>query len=216
MDSHAATAPPEAILQPSIQPGSCWPMKGKHGYVTLRLPYPVKVKAISIDHASKLLFDNKYERTSAPKDIRVFGYSPCWNKKETSHGDDSVHESDYLDEDGDSNNEYVKGVCEDGLDFDIEAPIVLHDFEYDLDGPSIQTFHISEPEEAINEGSCSEETNTCGGGGDIDSLYDTPQDSLSDKAVSVIRLEITDNWGNEDYTCIYRVRIHGDVVDAVE
>ena len=191
-------------------------MDGQSGHVTLRLPYPVKVKAVTIDHASKLLFDKDEQRTSAPKDIRVFGYKPCWKEKVAGSAG-GVDQSDYLDDYGSNNDndfEYVRGVCDDGLDFDIAVPIVLHDFVFEQDGPSIQTFHIPQPEE--DEGSCSEKADTCGGsldGPDGQISYSPPVDSSVDEAVSAIRLEITDNWGNEDYTCVYRFRIHGDAVD---
>lgn len=238
MTGRAKTAPPEAILQPSIQPGSCWPMEGQSGHVTLRMPYPVKVKAITIDHASKLLLNGENQRNSAPKDIRVFGYPPCMVRK-TAGGTgaatvDSVKSSDYLDEYGDDDNdddgEFVRGVCKDGLDFDIASPIVLHDFEFDLDGPSIQTFHLDaldeddeEEEEKKEEGSCSEDTGMCssgldgpsGGGGMYSSAIRSTGPS-TDEAVSVIRLQITDNWGNKDYTCVYRFRVHGDAIDLNE
>lgn len=185
--------------------------------MTLRLPYPVKVKAVTIDHASKLLFDNDEQRSSAPKDIRIFGFKPCRKEKVTG-STGGVDQSDYLDDYGsnDDDSEYVRGVCDDGLDFDIALPIVLYDFVFDQDGPSIQTFYIPQPEE--DEGSCSENTGTCGSLDDPDGhiSYSPPVDSSVDEAVSAIRLEITDNWGNEDFTCVYRFRIHGDAVDPKE
>jgi hypothetical protein len=29
------------------------------------------------------------------------------------------------------------------------------------------------------------------------------------KAFSVVRLTVEDNWGNDDFTCLYRFRVHG-------
>ena len=185
-------------------------MEGQSGHVTLRLPYPVKVKAVTIDHASKLLFDENNQRTSAPKDIRVFGFKPCLTKKAGSAN--GVEQSDYLDDYGSA--EFVPGLCENGLDFDVDSPIVLHDFMFDQDGPAIQTFDIPQPE--AGDGSCSsEEVGTCGSldGPDGHISYSPPEDSSVDEAVTAVRLEITDNWGNEDYTCVYRFRVHGDAVD---
>ena len=109
----AATAPPEAILKPSLYPGSCWPMAGQSGQVTLRLPYPVKIKAITVDHAPSLLFEDQTKRQSAPKHVRVFGFPPCWTKK-VAEGPKSQYADDYLD-DNDDDAEYYRGVCEDGL-----------------------------------------------------------------------------------------------------
>eukprot|EP00957_Ditylum_brightwellii_P012300 929540-Ditylum_brightwellii.AAC.1 len=46
----AATNPPESVLNPNTRLGSCWPMSGRSGQITLRLPYAVKVDAMTIDH----------------------------------------------------------------------------------------------------------------------------------------------------------------------
>ena len=70
-------APPSAILQGATFPGSCWPMAGRSGRVTLQLPYPVKVSAVSIDHISPLLVTEETSRRSAPKTLRVYGYPAC-------------------------------------------------------------------------------------------------------------------------------------------
>ena len=202
----AATAPPEAILTPHLYPGACWPMAGSTGQVTLRLHYPVKVRAVTLDHAPASLFADVEQRKSAPRKVRVFGYPPCWTKK-------AAAESDYLKDDAfqssgpnDYDVEYLRGVCADGLDFDVKKPIVLHDFEYNMTGPSIQTFYIPLPEKKEakdDEGSCS----------DGNFLFSAPDRSDSiNEGVGAIRLLVTNNWGNPDYTCIYRFRIHGDVI----
>ncbi|CAB9515151.1 SUN domain-containing protein 3 [Seminavis robusta] len=217
----AATAPPEAILTPHLYPGSCWPMAGSSGQVTLRLQNPVKVRAVTMDHAPELLFEDPFERKSAPKTVRVFGFPPCWVKQA---GQSDYIKDDYLDEGNDSDEDdadYVRGLCPDGLNFDIQKPIVLHDFEYNISGPSIQTFQIPLPEEEIEEdeggdgGTCAQDTGTCGGGMEgNDALFSSPDRSDSiNEGVNAIRLQVTDNWGNADYTCIYRFRIHGDTIE---
>lgn len=60
------------ILQPNSSPGQCWAFKGSHGAVVIRLISPVRVKAVSLEHISKLLApDNNIN--SAPKDFAVLG-----------------------------------------------------------------------------------------------------------------------------------------------
>ncbi|KAL9658487.1 hypothetical protein ABK040_006027 [Willaertia magna] len=54
--------------------------------------------------------------------------------------------------------------------------VKLTDYEYDINGPAVQTFPVSET---------------------IVSKF------------QLFRLQIKDNYGNENYTCIYRFRIHG-------
>jgi len=184
--STTAPASPEQIFFADTNPGSCWPMAGRHGHVTIRLPYPVDVDAITIDHVSSLLIPPGGSRDSAPKKIRVMGYPPC--------------------EENECN----------GLGFDISDGIELKTVEYDLDGKPIQTFSLvdkqqqSKDEEEDGEigGSCSTVTASCSA---------PPMDLNSDEVptsevVSGITLQILDNWGNEDFTCLYRFRVHGEAI----
>ena len=71
-----------------------------------------------------------------------------------------------------------------------------------------------------------------GGGGECTASYDDMEavpscgDDGSDPAssstssgdkrhtVAAVSFIIEDNWGNPDYTCLYRVQVHGDAVDA--
>jgi hypothetical protein len=49
----------ETVVAPCLQVdmtlGSCWPMAGTQGRLTVRLSAPIRVTAITIDHASPLL-----------------------------------------------------------------------------------------------------------------------------------------------------------------
>jgi len=185
----SSPASPEQIMFANTNPGSCWPMAGRHGQVTIRLPYPVEVDAITIDHVSSLLIPPDGSRDSAPKTIRIMGYPPC------------------------EANE-----CN-GMGFDMSDGIELKSVEYDLDGKTIQTFSLLETQQEEEKdtpsmedeeigGSCSAETASCSA---------PPIDLNSNEAptaevVSGITLEILDNWGNEDFTCLYRVRVHGEAI----
>lgn len=181
-------------------------MDGKSGQITLRLAYPIKVKAVTLDHAPKMLVEHAEKRNSAPKQLRVFGYPPCWTKKLIGAGKsakNSDYLDDYLDDSANDSIEIIRGTCDDGLNFDVTKPTLLLDFEYDLDGPTIQTFYVAS-EEDEDEASCSETAGMCGSG----NLFS----ENSEEEVVGIGLEILDNWGNQDYTCLYRFRIHGDAI----
>jgi len=174
---NSITAPPETILQDSLLPGACWPVGMNGGgddkpLVTIRLPTPATITAITLDHVSKLLVD---DRSSAPKKVKVYGYAAC----------DS---------------------CQ-GLGFDRSSKMLLAEIIYDLnerDGGNIQTFEVeTSPKAAVSEdGSCaaSYDAGTCGGGGDATAT------------VAAVSLEILENWGHADYTCLYRFRVHGEPV----
>ena len=62
-------------------------------------------------------------------------------------------------------------------------------------------------------GGCTEpKATTCGGGGDDNVLNFVDNQELSSDNGTVIQgltLFIKDNWGNDEYTCIYHVGVHG-------
>jgi Sad1 / UNC-like C-terminal len=177
----SATVPPEAILDGSIIPGSCWPMSGSKGHVTIRLPYPVTVSAVTLDHASPHLLSESMEFTSAPRKIRVIGYPPC------------------------SDN------CR-GMGFDLSKGSTLATIDYDKDGRHIQTFEISGGD-GSPEGECAESKEIPGScsappSPDMDLMAPVIPDAIINE-VSGIKLEILSNWGVDEYTCLYRFRVHG-------
>jgi hypothetical protein len=184
----AKTAPPETILQPNTNPGACWAMDGTSGWITLRLAYPVQVSSISWEHVSQLLVPEGGGTDSAPKKFRVVGYPTC------DHGTECP------------------------MGFDLDDPVEIIAAEYDLVGATIQTFEAGatavpspenddidgailaeekEEEDDMPPGSCSAESASCSA---------PPQ--IGD--VAAITVEILENWGNPEYTCLYRLRIHGE------
>jgi hypothetical protein len=157
----------------------------------LRLAYPVQLSAISLEHVSRLLVPEGSTK-SAPKKVRVIGYPTC------DHGTECP------------------------MGFDVNDPVEIAQVKYDLEGATIQTFEagttivpspesdeigaiLAEEEEDEDEeddedlppGSCSMKSSSCGA---------PPQ--IGD--VAAITVEILENWGNPDYTCLYRFRIHGE------
>jgi len=184
-------APPESMIQKNTLPGSCWPIKGSNGEVTLKLAYPIVVDSVSVDHVSSNIVKDR-NIDSAPKRMKVVGYPPCVD---------------------DSSSSYCATVG-----FNINDPIDIAEIIYDVEGPSVQTFDSyytkaiasippaskggfgdnSEVENGINTvSSCSQQT-TCSGPPRI--------------GVAAVGVKILENWGNSDFTCLYRVRLHGDLI----
>lgn len=169
-------APPEAVLQRNTLPGSCWPMEGSSGQIVLKLAYPVVVESFSVDHASSAILPPG-KHMSAPKKLEVIGYREC--------------------DDGDTN-------CA-SVGFDFSDPLDIADIEYDIEGPSVQTFEsyyakamasLPEPTPSLEEpGSCSTQA----------SCSAPPKIS-----VAAIEVRVLENWGNFDFTCLYRLRVHGE------
>ena len=75
--------------------------------------------------------------------------------------------------------------------------------DYDIEGSAIQTFDTiyaqkAPVEESLEEedgGSCSVEAAACSTPPKVD--------------IGGLGLKVLDNWGNGDFTCIYRFRVHG-------
>mmetsp|Transcript_27435 Transcript_27435/g.31307 ORF Transcript_27435/g.31307 Transcript_27435/m.31307 type:complete len:490 (+) Transcript_27435:47-1516(+) len=192
MPHKAKTLPPEAILDASLHPGACWPMAGSSGFVTIRLSEPVAIESITINHAPVL----KSDRSSAPKNIKLIGYPPC----------------------------RINNNCG-GLGFDIEQPNELMQIRYDIGDPPSQKFPL-EAHGGGGGGSCSggidveehikepvEVTIEANGDmtGEIPQCSQPPpvEEDETEMVVAAIRLEFTKNWGNQDYTCIYQLKMHG-------
>lgn len=47
---------------------------------------------------------------------------------------------------------------------------------------------------------------------DGDALQTYPVDEENDKAFQIIEVRVLSNWGHQEYTCLYRVRVHGEPV----
>lgn len=62
---------PEDALNPILVPGSCWPMLGSAGNLTVQIARSVLVKGISIDHLSRSEAGKTWE--SAPRRFSLYG-----------------------------------------------------------------------------------------------------------------------------------------------
>lgn len=88
-----------------------------------------------------------------------------------------------------------------GLLFDPSHPVELAEGVFDaMEGSSVQTFAVEALDPKESEGSCA--VDTCSG---------PPATTIA-----AVSLKVLENWGNLDYTCLYRIRVHGEpvVVDA--
>lgn len=183
------TAPPETILERKVQPLSCWPMDGTRGQVTIRLPYPIKVESFTLDHISWSIVPEGAHK-SAPKKLKVIAYPVCQDQDECG-----------------------------ALGFDGSDPMEVAQMEYDVDGPTIQTFDsVFVQEKAKSREVRSNEL-------DADEPYDDDDDDDEDEtscsascstppeiSVAAITVKILENHGNPDYTCLYRFRVHGEQI----
>jgi len=88
--------------------------------------------------------------------------------------------------------------------FDADDGVVLGTFEYDVQGPTTQIFDllVAPPAAVASEddddvGSCSATGPSCGSG-----IFSN---------LKGITIQILNNWGNPEYTSLYRLRVHGEL-----
>lgn len=203
-------APVETILSSNNHLGSCWRFPGRNGKVTLRLSTPTIIKNVTISHYPWLETAHnpknfKRHILSAPRYIRMVGYPPCDDK-----------DDDCLDFQGfDSSNPMNLG----SFEYKIHSSVTDDDDEfqdedevYEEPQSSVQTFVLSSPEPIKDENDeesfsssrssgCSAVKPTCGG--------DDPE--VESMPVVAVTLYIDENWGFEDFTCLYQVQIQGEI-----
>lgn len=67
---HSST--PRMVIQPEIQPGTCWAMDTNQGYVTIQLAMPVVLTSVSLQHIAREV-SPLGRLDSAPKEIAITG-----------------------------------------------------------------------------------------------------------------------------------------------
>ena len=87
------------------------------------------------------------------------------------------------------------------MPFDEKQRVFVGEFEYSPYQNRIQTFDVmgDDKDEEDDTSSCTvAESHHCGAQSEIDGV------------VRAIQLQVIDNWGNDDYTCLYHVQVHGE------
>ncbi|KAI0715480.1 UNC-like C-terminal-domain-containing protein, partial [Cerioporus squamosus] len=133
--------PPELAITPDIHAGCCWPMRGNHGSLGIRLADEIVPRAVTVDHLAVQL---QIRNDTAPRDVSIWGVQ-AKGRTQSDTGTLPVM----------------------NITFDIHARLPT------------QTFNLSK--EAAD-------------------LHLT---------VETLLFMVENNWGNDAYTCIYRVRAHG-------
>ncbi|KAJ3994667.1 hypothetical protein F5050DRAFT_1772560 [Lentinula boryana] len=218
----AVGRPPVWALHPDITNGLCWPFNGAQGQLGIALAAPIVVDSVTVDHVSAetayedgLMLEEeeqegkedgkenndkekrkrKSKRRSAPREIEVWGLVEGkenvrrvseWREgvkveRERRQKENNVDKPDSnLQDDSD-----ILGLSELDVSYPSTLPqtpeyIRLASFAYDVHSPEhIQTFPV------------------------------LPYVRKLGVDFGVVVVMVRNNWGMEEYTCLYRVRVHG-------
>ncbi|SAM06006.1 hypothetical protein [Absidia glauca] len=140
------TISPVIALTPGIHTGQCWPMKGSHGSLGIKLSERINVQGITVEYPSQPSITNKI--SSAPKRMDIWGIQDL----------NAGFSMDSHDNDNHSNSIYLGTIT------------------YDVHAQPAQTFPITTNRFITFEG---------------------------------VVVRVLSNWGNQEYTCLCRVGVHG-------
>jgi Sad1 / UNC-like C-terminal len=182
ISSSIQTAPPETILQSSTMPGNCWPISMHiNGIAPM-----VTIRLQQPITVSAITIDHTSKLLlQHPKQQLK---SAPKHMKVYGYGPCKIDMNEHTGNDN----------CH-GLEFDISSKTLLTEITYNIHhDDNIQTFPIESSRLAVDhtpDESCSTRTGSCNG--------------TREMVVAAITVEIVDNWGNEEFACLYRVRVHG-------
>ncbi|KAF9576969.1 hypothetical protein EC968_000094 [Mortierella alpina] len=188
LSSHSlAIRAAEKAIQPSMHAGDCWAMNGSLGQIGIRLTRSVVVTSVTIEHVDPRV---ALDKGSAPREIEVWGLiAPLERSNEQSST--GRRESKELHRSPITGTWWKEGSPCPGAS-QLTAFEYKSRAQYGSGGQVLDQRHRNVHKYAP-------------------SLRQTFSIPLSkQKAASRgIVLRINSNWGHPDFTCLYRVRVHG-------
>ncbi|KAL6299255.1 hypothetical protein BKA93DRAFT_819979 [Sparassis latifolia] len=180
--------PPVTALHHELHAGHCWPFPGSHGQLAVALAAPVYISDITIDHVAK---EVATDMRSAPRQMEVWGLVEGKENIARMHGwrdQRKVRRDEARAQAELSGQPYVEEPEEVYPSTLPKSPKYMRiaNFTYNIYSPNnIQTFAV--PEDVRESG--------------ID--------------FGVVVLLINSNWGRDDFTCLYRMRVHGEIMGGI-
>ncbi|KAF8808742.1 hypothetical protein BYT27DRAFT_7137253 [Phlegmacium glaucopus] len=188
---YAIGRPPITALHHEMQNGHCWPFAGGEGQLGVALASPIFVEEVTIDHVAKSI---AFDMRSAPRQMEVWGLVEgkdniarvrAWKEDIAARKEAeqlSVEQSSTTNDQDGSDGSY------DGYS-NSEYPktlpkypeyIRLANFTYNIySSNNVQTYPVMPEIRELG----------------ID--------------FGIVVLRVLNNWGRDDFTCLYRFRVHG-------
>ena len=175
--------PPITALHHEMQNGHCWPFAGGEGQLGVALAAPVFVEEVTIEHVAKSI---AFDMRSAPRQMEVWGLVEGKDniaRVQAWKEDTAAQREAEQPSDEQSPSTYDQGGS------DVVYPktlpkypeyLRLANFTYDIHSPNnVQTFPV------------------------------LPEIRELGIDFGIVALRVLNNWGRDDFTCLYRFRVHG-------
>lgn len=193
--------PAEKAIEPSVHAGECWAMNGQEGQLAIRLARKIVVTEVTIEHADASVV---LDMGSAPKEIEIWSLkgsedaapvsaSPATS--ETAAGGTGEEKESTLEagssETGEDKNKTVGNWWNSGIPW--PGASLLDTIEFDANTSAAEG---GDDDTEVRRKPKSRQT------------FVIPLSKQTSPSVGVV-LRIKSNWGHPQFTCVYRVRVHG-------
>jgi SUN domain-containing protein 1/2 len=186
----AVGRPPVTALHHELQVGHCWPFRGQQGQLGIQLSAPVFVQEVTIDHAAR---EVAFDMRSAPREMELWGLVEgaenveryeAWRAERAREREERRVEAELAGEEAGVQEDAEDVAIPESLSAASGAPWVrVARMVYDAHAAqNVQTFAADEAYARLG----------------VD--------------VGLVALRIESNWGQDDFTCLYRVRVHGEAL----
>ncbi|RPD61173.1 hypothetical protein L226DRAFT_570895 [Lentinus tigrinus ALCF2SS1-7] len=184
-NGYAIGRPPVTALHHEIHTGHCWPFGGEQGQLGVALAAPVYITDVTIDHVAK---EVAMDMRSAPRQMELWGMV---------EGRDNVAKLREWRERQAEKREAAESAGQSLPPSPLDVPyprtlprnpeyVRVANFTYDIHASAnIQTFPVHEEIKELG----------------ID--------------FGVVVLLVKSNWGKDEFTCLYRMRVHGERMGEV-
>ncbi|KAG0057564.1 hypothetical protein BGZ83_008146 [Gryganskiella cystojenkinii] len=201
---------PEKAIQPGMHAGECWAMQGDHGQLGIRLSRTIVVTEITLEHVDRRV---SLDVGSAPRQVEIWrlpGSIVLSSGEESSSSSRSQPSSFELHprhqghrqrgdsrlgadtDDLKSSQSTIKGSWRNDNNHDSdngwrsEPPVprsmLLTSFEYQFGADQPQNKRVQ--------------------------TFSIPESEQDEPSIGLV-VRVLSNWGHPDFTCLYRVRVHG-------
>jgi len=185
---YAVGRPPITALHHEMQNGHCWPFAGGEGQLGVALASPIFIEEVSIDHVAKSI---AFDMRSAPRQMEVWGLVEGKDNiaRVRAWKEDIASRKEGEQPSGEQSSASYNQDGSDASSYEAVYPktlpkypeyVRLANFIYDIHSPhNVQTYPVMPEMRELG----------------ID--------------FGIVVLRVLNNWGRDDFTCLYRFRVHG-------